>query len=293
LTSASHTSLIYPDTIIWNLLCDEQVDHHALLQSLALKNATLVLSFHAVYELAKTFTGKSGPAVGVKLFSSLKKFLALGIPCSKEIMELLFAEAYAFTKNPPTIDPMATPEQCTTVKEEVEKLANGIVEARVREFIQRRMQFATDTRAGQKALLERKQQTEARMKTIPEADLPQWLTFQTLTPIGAELLYLHLEPVCPGPDVALDILLSAAGMASRAVVRADLYSNWRCANRGSNPKDLLDDMLHVLQSAYCNFYVTAEPGQADYANLLLTPRTKVFIYDRRKPVDQWLIDMLA
>ena len=41
---------------------------------------------------------------------------------------------------------------------------------------------------------------------------------------------------------------SPACHLSRALVRADLYYNWRCANRGSNPKDLFDDTYDVLNA---------------------------------------------
>src|SRR5260370_18627016 len=46
---------IYPDTIIWNLLCDQAIDPKKLLDSLNAKGATLVASFHPVYELARNF----------------------------------------------------------------------------------------------------------------------------------------------------------------------------------------------------------------------------------------------
>jgi hypothetical protein len=67
-----------------------------------------------------------------------------------------------------------------------------------------------------------------------------------------------------------------------------LYYNWRCANRGSNPKDLFDDMYHVLNAIYCDVYATKERGHAEYAGLLLTTNTKVAIYDGRTPVGGWI-----
>lgn len=84
------------------------------------------------------------------------------------------------------------------------------------------------------------------------------------------------------------MLRAPTANASRGLVRSDLYTNWRAANRGSNPADLIDDVLHVLQSIYCDIYATAEPKQAEYAGLILTPNTTVAIFDRSIPVDQWL-----
>jgi hypothetical protein len=45
---------------------------------------------------------------------------------------------------------------------------------------------------------------------------------------------------------ARGVLLYSAADAAPGLVRANLYSNWRAANRGSNPSHLVDDMLHVL-----------------------------------------------
>lgn len=58
------------------------------------------------------------------------------------------------------------------------------------------------------------------------------------------------------------------------------------------PRDLMPDMLHVLQAIYCDVYVTAETDQAKYASLLLTPKTKIAIYDAKTPIDQWLISLV-
>lgn len=69
------------------------------------------------------------------------------------------------------------------------------------------------------------------------------------------------------------LLESQTLRTAKALIRADLYFNWRCAHRGSNPKDLYDDMYHVMGAIYCDAYVTKEPAQAEYAHLLLTRTT--------------------
>jgi hypothetical protein len=97
--------LIYPDTNIWSYMAQQPVNQAKLIQSLASRNGTLVLSAHAVYELARTFTGNSGPTVGVHLFSSLKKFLDLGISCSIEVKEMVTRECYALENGLPEIIP--------------------------------------------------------------------------------------------------------------------------------------------------------------------------------------------
>ena len=51
-------------------------------------------------------------------------------------------------------------------------------------------------------------------------------------------------------------------------------------------------MLHVLQAIYSDFDVTGEGKLTEYASLLLSPRTKVAIYDLKTPIDQWLLILL-
>jgi len=67
-------SLIYPDTIIWNLLCDQNIDPGKLLDSLRAKGFALVISFHTIYEFARNFEREdaAGNARGRQLFSCLK-----------------------------------------------------------------------------------------------------------------------------------------------------------------------------------------------------------------------------
>jgi len=99
------------------------------------------------------------------------------------------------------------------------------------------------------------------------------------------------------PDVPLDeaseyatALLSKQMRFSTAMIRCDLYYNWRCANRGSVPRDLIDDVYHVLNAVYCDLYATAEANQGEYAHLLLSDNTRVAIYDRKTPIDEWLFE---
>lgn len=72
------------------------------------------------------------------------------------------------------------------------------------------------------------------------------------------------------------------------MVRSDLYLNWRYCQRGSLGKDTPDDNYHAVNASYCDFFVTADPGLADYMSLVLT-QTKVELYDRNMPVANWLV----
>ena len=290
---------IYPDTIIWNLLCDQGVVPEMLLDSLGAKGATLAVSFHTVYELARNFQhdDEKGNARGRRLFAYLKKYLDLGIPNTKELWELIVEEAYALENSLSEIDPMATAEQCDTTRVEVYKLADGIVEDRVKQFLEQRFRFSEDTKEQQKNHIADRDELKRHLQGISDAALPQWLQAETSNAMGVNMLYRHLVKILPGPQFTLGyahcLLSYALADASRAIVRADLYSNWRCAKHGSNRRDLIDDMLHVLQATYCDLYVTEEKKQINYAHLLLTPRTRVEVYPcRSTPIDRWLASLV-
>lgn len=60
----------------------------------------------------------------------------------------------------------------------------------------------------------------------------------------------------------------AVAYYSPAEYDALLFSNWRCANTDSVPRDLVDDMYHVLNASYCSIYATADANQMKYASLL-------------------------
>jgi hypothetical protein len=290
---------IYPDTIIWNLLCDQNIDPRRLLDSLTSKGFTLVVSFHTVYELARNFERdhSSGNARGRQLFSYVKQYLDFNMPCTKELWELIIAEAYAFENDLREIDPLATPEQCAVTKQEVEKLANGVIEGRVKAFLEERRQFAKDTQAQQKAHIIDRDDLSQYLRGIPESGLATWMQSETLTASGVSTLYRRfVQRIGPGPtpEYILQLLRFPLAEAARASVRADLYFNWHCAMHGSNRLDLLDDMLHVLQAIYCDLYITEEKKQSRYAPLLLTSRTGFAVYpDRNIAVDKWLLNTLG
>jgi len=290
--------LIYPDTIIWNLLCDQNIDPRKLLDLLRAKGFTLVVSFHTVYELARNFErdNAAGNARGQQLFSYLKRYLALDIPSTKQLWELIMAEDEAFRNNLSVIDPLATSQELGIEKREVEKLADGIVEGPVRTFLEKRRQFARDTKAQQAARIIENEKLREYLEAISEDDLATWMPKETLTASGVSTLYKRfLLRAGPSrtPQYVHGLLSFPLADASRGTVHADLYSNWKCAKDRSNRLDLADDMLHVLQAMYCDLYITEETKQLHYAPLLLTSRTRVEIYgDRSVPIDEWLLSLV-
>jgi hypothetical protein len=289
---------IYPDNNIWDQLFDQKVNPKDLLNSLAAKGYTPVISFHAAYEFARAFSS-SDPAVlerGRQLCAYVKEYLDLGMPCTKEFWELILAEARAFENNLPEIDPMAMPEQCTTTAQELGKLASGIIEERVKQFLDHRLDFAKNTRAAQKAHIDDREELKHDLRDIEQGALSQWMEEQTFTAEGVNTLYKKIiKRLGPGasPEDILRLLRSPPAQASRASVRGDLYYNWHCAKHGGIRLDLLDDILHLLQAVYCDLYMSEDKSQGHYGPLILTARTRVEIYpDRKILIDQWILGLL-
>jgi hypothetical protein len=128
--------------------------------------------------------------------------------------------------------------------------------------------------------------------------LQAWLDKEMLTDSGSAILASHLLRMYDGfsAETALltahSLLHIPASRIAKGIVRTDLYFNWRCANRGSTPGDLADDLYHVLNASYCAVYATAEPRQAVYASLLLSTWTTLAIYSDHMPVDAWLLGLV-
>jgi hypothetical protein len=291
---------IYADTNLWNLLCDRG-DAQKVLASLNANNATLVLGFHTIYELAKTFRNPTDDRIkrGKELFSYLKLFVDHDIPCSKDNAELLAAEMWALKLRTPTVDVFHSSADFAVIKNEVALLANGILSGTASSFINERIEFASNTRANQISHLEIRDSMKQRLKEVHRDRLADWLNAETFSSAGHRNLTHQIANRFPGlPEIDLQeyataLLQSSNSRMAKGLVRADLYYNWRCANRGSNPKDLIDDMFHVLNSTYCDVYATEEQKQTEYAGLLLTPDTRVAIYDGAVPVDVWLAELTS
>jgi hypothetical protein len=87
------------------------------------------------------------------------------------------------------------------------------------------------------------------------------------------------------------LLTSPNCRVAQAMVRRNLYFNWRTVHHGSIRKDLFCDSNHVINSNYCDVYATKEAKQKQYASLLLTSATKVVVYNGLTPIDEWLLSL--
>lgn len=272
--------IIYLDTNIWNKLFEQNAGPDRLLNALNARNANLAISGQTVYELAKTFA--KAPEKAIKLFQYLKPYVERGVIFARDNMEQLHGEVDALMNGSSGVAAFCAPNEREygELKAEVDRLAQGIFDQQAQQFIANRQQFAATTRSDQKIHFDDKPETKARLQAVSSDQLPTWLDQEVVTNIGAAILTDHLRriysnvPTATASQVAQTLLHIPQSRIAKGIVRADLYYNWRCANRDSNPPDLVDDMYHVLNASYCSVYATAEARQDAYASLLLSRWTR-------------------
>jgi len=282
---------IYLDTMLWNELCDQSIDPAVLTSALTAQGKVLVLGAEAIYEMAKTF--KSNPARGKELFSCLKKFTDLRIPGVKDNPMLLIAEADA-AMNGTKVDSdiFWDAVNYARMQKEIEKLSNGVVDKKSEELIESRRQLAAIERAAISSHYGGMSALKVRLSRVSPTDLPTWITKEAQRS-GRFILKQHLAKLLPGAQprqiaIATKRLLARQGFRlSHSVVRADLYSNWRAANSGSMPRDLLPDLDHIVTASYFDVYATKEAAQGKYAPVVLG-KTVIAIFDGKLPISAWL-----
>jgi len=281
---------IYLDTMLWNRLCDEDVDPGRLNASLAGESAKLVLSPHTGFELAKTFV--NAPERAKKLFSYLMNFVMANIPCTKEISGILEAEMVALRSPELEVVTFLPPEYYGGFRRDLDMLAAGKFDDRANEFVNVRSSLGSAARTGPAQYLQ--DNVAERLRKVTPENLRVWLESECASDQGVVLLAEQITrqfPEAPAAEAltwAAPLLASRTGRLAKGLVRADLYFNWRWANRQAIPRDLYHDMYHVLLSTYCDVYATKESKQIEYAGLLLTPKTKLALYDGRCPLAGWL-----
>jgi len=272
-----------------------------MVEGLASQNARLTLGNEAVYEMAKTFrdAGDEGRARGMALFSHLYQYLAEQIPFVRVNMELVAAEMRALQRDSSTPETLLNPDDYETTRVELENLAHGELSQRVMEHIEGRVASAEAIRSGQVAYLKDRPDVKRQLANLSREQFPQWLGMQLRSQASREYLAAQIKEFFP--EAALDdtaewaqaLLGSPIGRVSKAIVRRMLYYNWRCAHRESVSKDVYFDSNHILNANYADVYATKESKQAEYAGLLLTPSTRIAIYDGVQAIDQWIVEQAA
>jgi len=282
---------IYLDTVLWNKLCDENADAQSLMAALSSRNRQLVLGTEAIYEIAKTFT--ANPDRGKELFSYVKNFAERGILCPRPNPNILRSEAeLALSGDREDVNLFLVPEDYRNMQDAVDKLSRGILDQRANQSIETHKQLAGSERAAMSSQYRIPSVLKTRLSRISVSDLERELR-KEVEKSGRLILKQRLGALLPDLQpkrltiIAKKLLGSRRFRLSNAVVRADLYANWRTAGTESMPRDLLPDLDHLVTATCFDVYATKEAGQAKYASLILK-QTKIAIYDGTLPPSRWL-----
>jgi hypothetical protein len=287
---------LYLDTDLWNALHYSGVDPDAMVRRLAAENAYLAPGTHSFYEMAKSFASEKNDTrkCGKELFSQFRRYFQLETHPVKDNAELLAREMWALKLGKSAPEVRIDQNDRATIIRQADRLAKGEVCDLDRTMIQEQKDSASATRDRQKAFLDKRPDIAGALRSVNIDQLPSWLESAATGRDGVQILTHQIRgrfpevPLNEVAEYALALVALPSMRYSRAVVRGSLYYNWRCANRDSVPKDVIDDIYHILNSVYCDIYATGEAKQAEYAHLLRAPNTRVATYDRSIPVDEWL-----
>jgi hypothetical protein len=284
--------------MLWNELCDQGVEPSSFVARLREKDACLAIGSHDFYEIANSFRNSEKHARGRLLFSDFSQYLIAETLLIKDNMELLAHEMEASRLQLPFLTTTLSGKDRVLIVARAEQFANGELDEESARFLETQKSFADSTRTVQIAFLGGRPDIKGQLRLIPADQLSQWLDGETNSLVGTEILAHQIRRRFY--DVSLiraaqfaAVLLSKKMRFSMAIIRCDLYYNWRCANRESVPRDVIDDIYHILNAVYCDVYATAEAKQGKYAPLLLSNETQVAIYDKKTPIDEWLIEKLT
>jgi hypothetical protein len=223
------------------------------------------------------------------LFTYVNQYLSERIPLARVNMELLAAEMWALQQGSSVPEILLNHDDYETTRVEIEKLARGEISKRIREHIDTRITSAAAIRSGQIAFLNDSPDVKQQLTDVSPEQLPQWLDRELRTQAAGEHLAAQIKEYFPEATTqetrewANALLSSPTGRVSKAI-----YYNWRCAHRESVGRDVFFDSNHILNANYADVYATKESKQAEYAGLLLTPATRMAVYDGTHEVERWL-----
>ena len=288
--------LVYFDTSIWNALCDQAVDAERLVAELGERDFQIGLGTNAVYEMAKTFRMDKPDAMerAKKLFSNLKQYTDRAIPCLRETWDLLEREAAHVVGETNGVEASWNDKEYAALREEIEKLASGVFDVNATRFVGRRKTTARNVPDEFEEHLAARPELRRILGEIPDKELPRWIQRELRGTRGRRALQGHLALVFHRrPDrrvtfLAKRLLSDARYKVAHALVRSDLYLNWRYVQRGSLRRDLPDDTYHAVNASYCRCFVTTEADQAEHA-AYTNPTASTRVYREGEPLLTWLI----
>ena len=121
---------------------------------------------------------------GRKLLSFFGQFIGPDTPCAKDNMELLAAEIEGINRGPAAAEMFLSRSQRGEIKNEIDKLASGILDERATKFLTDQKKFASRTRLGQKGHLQIRKDIKKGLKSVSPDTLDDWLRKTIVAPAG-------------------------------------------------------------------------------------------------------------
>ncbi len=299
----SSTMLVYFDTTMWNLLCNQGTDASRFNESLLSKGFRVVLGINAYVELLNSFFGKR-PERARPLLSCLDRFLEVGTPIVDSWEKWLIDESKIVLGKHGRVSLFLDDNQ----QKNMRTWTKGLLRHNPPNELQQRLILRKEqtSRLRKTALRSLANQPDILedLRAVPPVGLASFLDNESKSMRGRNLLARYLpqvfasmeEPLPMAPEPLAEALLeSKSNKAAHAIVRNDIYRNWQAANlqdikfAGCVP----EDSYHVVNASYCGVFVTEDKdGQADTASYAV-PEARTFIYvDRSISVGDWLPELL-
>jgi hypothetical protein len=296
-------NLIYFDTTMWNILCDQSVDARKFQDALRRHGSLVVLGINAYAELVKSFFGRR-PERGPQLISCLDQFLQAGTPVVDSWEKWLIEESRLVSG---MIDRfslfLGEREQSNIASWTKGLLIHEPPKELQKRLTTRKEQTRILSESAAKALASQPDILEDLRRVQPE-DISVFLDQESSRPRAEALLARYLPqvfaanqeslPMQPEP-LARALLSMKSHRAAHAIVRVNIYRNWRAARspKVTFAKCVPEDSYHVANACYCDTFVTEDTdGQADAA-IHAIQGIKTLVYrDRHISVADWLLKSL-
>jgi len=165
----------------------------------------------------------------------------LGIPLLRQTDNLLREEAKRVTKESKNLELFYGSVDYDRLVVEVNKLARGIFDSRAAQFIPSREAEARQSRHDLYAVIENQPHLKRRLAAISRESVGRWIAHEVKRS-ARRILPGHLAHVISGQPLrdltwlAKRLLASSRYRVSHAMVRSDLYLNWRYYQTGTLAK---------------------------------------------------------
>jgi hypothetical protein len=217
--------------MLWNKLFEESVEPAGFVESLRKKGCHIVFSPHLRYELSKTFrsTRDGREERGRLLFAYLERYIELGIPCVKQVTDLLREEVKCADGQLRKVEGFYRDEEYSREVKEIRKLAQGDADAGISRVLDFR---SSQVREFREESPERSAKWANHLGENGTASFRIFLEAR-MCQVGQQCLRKHIASLFPElkprglKRIARKILSAGRFRLSHALVRGDLYLDWR------------------------------------------------------------------